>query len=690
MKPTKYVWVCVLAYCGLALADVAEQAGTSSLKLADAASSDAPGPAGRGRIALPEAVYLPVLGTESMDSMRKQYGPSWLGPMRSVPAGIEGRWAWTQTGERVWRLRIRVPGARALRVYFEGFSTEGPVWLYGDEWNGPYIGPYDGSGPHADGSFWSEFVYGESVTIEYAPRVGTAISDQVPLRILRIAQVVSNAFPVPGKPDRAPGGLRPRSLAGCHLDVSCYPVLEDRAAPSVAKLYIEKDEGTYVCTGFLINPRYDSESSLLLLTAGHCIRSEAEAQSVSLLWNYQTSECYGNPHWMEWDEPLVRTYGARLVVSKDDDTGDFALLELDKNNVGSATPWSSRGWTIRDIHTGEQVANVSHPDGSHKRAAIGRVVDVNFRDESLQGIQWRIGTTEPGSSGSPVLVYHDEFEDWVATGVLVGSTSDGVDDDQPWGAYCAEDVIAAFDPLSRVWETIQPYLESENELRGIVDDDHGNTASLATSLAVGASVEGRIEPGDDIDYFRLDLQEQIAVRIFTTGSLDTVGGLLDSSDEPLKTNDDAGQSTNFLISGTLRPGTFYVRVKSFGRRTGDYTLHVESENATTGANEYRALQGWVISAGTMRFSVSGATVRTSGGCSGRWSVTANGNSYLFHNSKWQRRAGHASAWADIPGSFRQAMCSYSPNRNGEYRAVADISVNGQRNTYVTENTLRWP
>ena len=63
-------------------------------------------------------------------------------------------------------------------------------------------------------------------------------------------------------------------------------------------------------------------------------------------------------------------------------------------------------------------------------------------------------------------------------------------------------------------------------------DDHGDTFATATNLPLGSSVAGRIDPADDLDVFRLDLSRRSGatdVWIYTTGDLDTVGGLYDSN-----------------------------------------------------------------------------------------------------------------------------------------------------------------
>ena len=119
-------------------------------------------------------------------------------------------------------------------------------------------------------------------------------------------------------------------------------------------------------------------------------------------------------------------------------------------------------------------------------------------------------------------------------------------------------------------------------------DDHGNSPSTATTLSPDSAVAGRIDPGDDRDVFKLDLSGAPGtthVWIYTTGTLDTLGGLYDSNGEILVGNDDTTTTdgeivdTNFRIPRTLAPGVYYIAVFSSGdMTTGDYTLHVKADD----------------------------------------------------------------------------------------------------------------
>ena len=128
-------------------------------------------------------------------------------------------------------------------------------------------------------------------------------------------------------------------------------------------------------------------------------------------------------------------------------------------------------------------------------------------------------------------------------------------------------------------------------------DLHADNPFFATFVPFGSSVEGRIDPSYDLDFFVFDLSDQPGptdVWIYTTGDLDSFGRLYDGDLDLVAVGDDmflfpTGRRTGFNLRVTLQPGVYVVLVQSFrGLFTGDYTLHVEAvpapadsvENAT--------------------------------------------------------------------------------------------------------------
>ena len=98
------------------------------------------------------------------------------------------------------------------------------------------------------------------------------------------------------------------------------------------------------------------------------------------------------------------------------------------------------------------------------------------------------------------------------------------------------------------------------------------------------------------------------------------------------------------------------------------------------AQDYTPLEGLMVSDGRVQFLFVSA-----GQCIVLSNSSINGVVYTTHESRWQRRAG--STWVDIPGTEREGLCSYSPTSPGEYRLVGEISIDGERGHYSSENTL---
>ena len=103
-------------------------------------------------------------------------------------------------------------------------------------------------------------------------------------------------------------------------------------------------------------------------------------------------------------------------------------------------------------------------------------------------------------------------------------------------------------------------------------DDHGNTPSDATDLALGSSVQGEIEEGNDDDFFTVQVTEAGTLTVYTTGTLDTRGELRASDGSILASDDNGGDGLNFRIEQDASPGTYYVRVRSAGTATGRYVV----------------------------------------------------------------------------------------------------------------------
>ena len=122
----------------------------------------------------------------------------------------------------------------------------------------------------------------------------------------------------------------------------------------------------------------------------------------------------------------------------------------------------------------------------------------------------------------------------------------------------------------------------------LIDDDHSSTRADATSVTNGSSTTGRIDPGNDVDYFTIELASAGVLTASTTGSLNTIGKIFDNNGVQLAEHDDVRRfvNQNFRVRyHAMVAGTYYIEVSSNRADMGEYTLVVEfDDHGNTRAN----------------------------------------------------------------------------------------------------------
>ncbi|MCP4812733.1 MAG: hypothetical protein GY888_09510, partial [Planctomycetaceae bacterium] len=112
---------------------------------------------------------------------------------------------------------------------------------------------------------------------------------------------------------------------------------------------------------------------------------------------------------------------------------------------------------------------------------------------------------------------------------------------------------------------------------GVTETDHGDTIATATPIAPNSTTAGTIDPEGDLDYFRIEITAPGLLTVRTTGSTDTLGTLLDPSENVLSQVDTWGGAArdddNFRISYFVTPGIYYLRVEGWAwENNGAYQL----------------------------------------------------------------------------------------------------------------------
>ncbi len=182
--------------------------------------------------------------------------------------------------------------------------------------------------------------------------------------------------------------LASSSSGDCQVDINCPEGAEwQKEKKSVAVVYFSG----YLCTGSLINnAKYDCKNYFLI--ANHCISNEATAKKTVFYWDYEWTECGGGDLIYE---DVSRGATLRATNSK----SDFTLLELTEQPPEEYGLYYS-GWTI-DPNPAAGAVVIHHPSGDARKISIEQhtlVKSGNF----WKVPHYEVGTTEPGSSGSPL------------------------------------------------------------------------------------------------------------------------------------------------------------------------------------------------------------------------------------------------------------------------------------------------
>ena len=215
-----------------------------------------------------------------------------------------------------------------------------------------------------------------------------------------------------------------------------------------------------------------------------------------------------------------------------------------------------------------------------------------------------------------------------------------------------------------------------NGIRAIygLTDDHSNSHSNATAISFNTNISGNIEIGGDDDYFRITVPAGGGyLDIYSTGSTDTYGYLLDSSGV-IDENDDSGTDGNFRFEGTAAAGTYYILVEGYYSNTiGNYTLRADftaipntpsTPSASDGTYTDKVLISWS--------SVSGANsyiIYRSTSANGTYSQATSSSSPYYDTSATIGTTYYYRLKA-CSGSSGTGICSDYSNYDTGYRAIA--------------------
>jgi len=289
-----------------------------------------------------------------------------------------GQWIDTEEG-RVWRLSITSEGAYSINLIYDRFILpDGAEMFVYDENMTTVLGAFTSANNKDYETFSTAPTKGNVTIIEYFEPYNVEFNGE-----LSIGSVVHGYKDVFFNDERGYG-----DSGSCNNNVNCS-VGDDWADEIRSVAMILTSGGSRLCTGSLIN-NVRQDLTPYFLTANHCLGGD---QNWIFMFNYESPGCTNQ------NGPTNMTVqgSTRLVNSS---TSDVALLRLEETPPAEYEVHYA-GWDATSF-TPSTPVGIHHPSGDIKKISFdynnasnaGNFWDVN---------NWEDGTTEPGSSGSPLF-----------------------------------------------------------------------------------------------------------------------------------------------------------------------------------------------------------------------------------------------------------------------------------------------
>ena len=215
-------------------------------------------------------------------------------------------------------------------------------------------------------------------------------------------------------------------------------------------------------------------------------------------------------------------------------------------------------------------------------------------------------------------------------------------------------------------------------------DPEGLSASLSASVTVESANRAPVTTGS-VPAQTLTAGQSVQVNVasfFSDPDGDALTHAAVSLNVAIATASVAGSTVT--VAGVAEGmATVTVTASDPGGLTASLSVSV-TVTAGGGGGEYAPLSGLTITdSGGIRLGFI-----STNGCASISNITINGRRYTLHWSEWQRSTG--SGWSQVPGTRRDGeACRYDLTTApaGEYRLVAEISIDGVRGRYRSENTV---
>ncbi|MEN0019868.1 MAG: trypsin-like peptidase domain-containing protein [Planctomycetota bacterium] len=337
------------------------------------------------------AMDLAVISLEDLDRDSQGLAPRYA-IRNEVDIRPETHGVWTDAGKHMrWQMRFRCENAISLNFGFTEFELPEGATLTIREADGEReIRPFTSADNNVHRQLWTPPAVDGDVVIEMLVPVDS-IGD-FDLQLGYVNTGYRGFLEADGVFGRA---------GSCNVDVACSDSVgwEDEVA-SVA--VISTGGGTF-CTGFMVNNTAQDRAPLFM-TADHCGIGSGNAASLVTFWNFESPSCG-----MQSGGQLNQ-FNTGAVHLASGGASDFTIVRL---NQDPDPDWgvAFAGWDATGAEATTAVA-IHHPSTDEKSISFEfdpTTTTAYLEDSVSSGTthvrveDWDTGTTEPGSSGSPLF-----------------------------------------------------------------------------------------------------------------------------------------------------------------------------------------------------------------------------------------------------------------------------------------------
>ncbi len=312
-----------------------------------------------------------------------------------VTPATRGTWERLANGTAVWRLRVVSPKAVSLNLGFTRYvmPAGGQLYLYTPDYQ-TVRGPFTAADNESHGQLWTPILPGETLVIEVQLPAGAAAGLELALTSVNHGYREFGRMPTSG---------------ACNVDVICPQ--GDPWRSEIRSVAVISTGGSTFCTGFLVN-NVAQDLKPYFMTANHCGINSGNAASLVAYWNYENSFCRppGSPASGGPGDGQLNQFNTGSFFRSSYSPSDFTLVELDDPPQESFNVhWA--GWDATSANPTSAVA-IHHPNTDEKRISFENdpTSTTSYLGTASPGdgthiriTDWDLGTTEPGSSGSPLF-----------------------------------------------------------------------------------------------------------------------------------------------------------------------------------------------------------------------------------------------------------------------------------------------